>query len=1038
MKKSLIFLASVGLLFVAGCGNTSEGKDSFNKDTSPTTEAISKISFEKESYTINPKDKITVKGNVSGVTYAFQGGAPEGVTLNSTTGEIDFDAFGNPIPEKVYIATFNGQTATTIVKFNMQQEKPVLTFMNNSEYLVDGDVVLCTAKTDKGREYAVSYSLKVAIDGITINKETGRVSFSDKVSDGTSFTVVAESQGETSEKRFIAMKNNIIFSDGDVILEKGSSESATFVLNFNGNSDAESETTAEDVKLLVDNMIVEVNGFSYDKETKTITIPASYLATLSTGEHNFKVTTKRNNVPLSLAIADKIIYQAKDFETIFEPNYTEAVPSFKENSLNGYYALGSDIDLASFIKEKGDWAPIGAYLEDENGYDIPFTGTFNGNGYTISGFSYRGMTAVKTVNGFFGRVTGTIKNFTLKGAIEIAKSWSGAIVGNNKGTMENIIADISMVNEGQNATGVLCSVNHGLIQNCLSINENVTGNLNPDLSWRQSGLAVGLNETDGTIKNVYALGEGQIFGYSQNTNVTMESCGKVFATLDEMKAFDFASLPSHYFKKEEGKLPTLKTLSIPHTPGYFAFSALPKYGLKGDSVPLSMLIKPEERQEEYNNFVTYSIEGESYGAKIVDKSISLTDINVPEGGATLSVKASLKLDQYGIDMTASASLLLYNAIGGLTIANTEKAIGAGDTLELKTATTPSSAIEATFMATTAPAWKSCYFTLKGNKLHVKDDCPEGLEITVEASAIGETVSKTFIVKKLNTFLGNNAIHYQNDNSDFSYEIAGIGDAIKEVTLDGTVVASSEYSLTQGVFSLKSTAFTEKDVQHVLKVTDNNDKIYRAFATTTSEEKVDEAWLNNCFGADGYTKISSMEDFNQYFAVDATTHAELAGNFGRSKVYALTADLDFTGIAFNSIGKNLNGEEKHAIFNGQFYGLGHTIKNVNINTDNHSWNDAFFFKIGGDEVKAVVKDINFVDCNITKAGGNYSGILSAFVGNSAVIRNINAYNCSVVAGDNTHFNNGGMAIGGLIGNTWSKDIKYCTFNGYNINMVGQTN
>ena len=31
----------------------------------------------------------------------------------------------------------------------------------------------------------------------------------------------------------------------------------------------------------------------------------------------------------------------------------------------------------------------------------------------------------------------------------------------------------------------------------------------------------------GTIKNVYALGEGQVFGYSQNSNVTTESCGKV-------------------------------------------------------------------------------------------------------------------------------------------------------------------------------------------------------------------------------------------------------------------------------------------------------------------------------------------------------------------------------------------------------------------------------------------------------------------------------------------------------------------------------
>ena len=112
---------------------------------------------------------------MEGVIYSFQGGTPEGVTLNSKTGEIDFDAFSNPIPEKVYIATYKGKNATTLVKFVRQQEKPVLTFLNVSEYLVDGDAVTCSAKTEQGREYAVSYSLKEDISGISINAETGRV-----------------------------------------------------------------------------------------------------------------------------------------------------------------------------------------------------------------------------------------------------------------------------------------------------------------------------------------------------------------------------------------------------------------------------------------------------------------------------------------------------------------------------------------------------------------------------------------------------------------------------------------------------------------------------------------------------------------------------------------------------------------------------------------------------------------------------------------------------------------------------------------------
>ncbi len=1026
MKKSLIFLASAGLLFVAGCGKTtSESTNNESSKTTTTDTMVKKITFEKDTYTVNPKDKVTVVGNPIGVTYSFQGGTPEGVTLDPITGEIDFDPYSNPIPEKVYIAKLEGKTATTIIKFNMQEEKPVLAFENVSEYLVDGDVVLCSAKTEKGRDYAVSYSLKESIDGITISAETGKVSYSESVKDGTTFVVVAESQGVSKEKSFIVMKDHIIYSENDVILEKGSKEDAVFTLNFNGNENAEKETTDANVKLIVDEVITEVTGFTYDKETKTVTLPSSYLSILDSGEHNFKVTTKRNSVPLSLSIADKIIYDANDFDTIFEADYSSETPSFKGGSLAGYYVLGCNIDLTSLIEDKGDWSPIGAY--NDGVYDIPFSGTFNGNGYTVSGFSYKGMTAV---NGLFGRNTGTIKNLKLVGSIS-AKSWSGALVGNNAGTIENIISDVSLINEGQSATGVICSVNHGYVQNCLSINESVKGNIDPDLSWKQSGLLVGLNETDGSIKNCYAIGSETIFGYSSNSEVTSENCGKVFATLDEMKAYDFSTLPSHNFTTEENTVPTLKNLCIPHTPGIFSFETLPEYALKGESISLSTVIKPEERQEEYKAYVSYSIEGENYGAKIVDDSLSLTDINVPEDGAVLTIKATLKIDQYDINLTDTSTILLYNSISGLTITNADSDFEAGNTIALKTATTPKSDIEASFTATTSPAWKSCYFTLSGNTLAIKDDCPDGLEIAVSATAIGETTSKTFTVKKLNTIENSNVIHYKGDVSDYSYKIDSITSSVKEITLDGTKIADTGYTFSDHTLTISSSLIPNDDVQHTLKIRDENDNIYRAFATSTTEEKADEAWLTNCFGE--YKTISSLDDFYKYFAVDGANHTDLVSNFSQSNVYVLKTDLDFTGVDFHPIGEKLNGSE-NTIFNGKFYGLGHTIKNVTISKETSSWGDGFFCQVGGEGISATVQDIHFANCSISKTGGDATGILSGYVGDSAVIRNINAYNCTVSSGDDQPFNHE-TSLGGIVGKTWSNNIKYCTFNGYNINLVG---
>ena len=99
MKKSLVFLASAGLLFVTGCkgGTTSGSVPPTSQDKPSASEKKEEtISFEKDTYSVNPKDKVVIKENVEGVTYSFQGGAPEGVTLNSKTGEIDFDAFSNP------------------------------------------------------------------------------------------------------------------------------------------------------------------------------------------------------------------------------------------------------------------------------------------------------------------------------------------------------------------------------------------------------------------------------------------------------------------------------------------------------------------------------------------------------------------------------------------------------------------------------------------------------------------------------------------------------------------------------------------------------------------------------------------------------------------------------------------------------------------------------------------------------------------------------------------------------------------------------
>ena len=75
--------------------------------------------------------------------------------------------------------------------------------------------------------------------------------------------------------------------------------------------------------------------------------------------------------------------------------------------------LTADIDLTGV-----DWTPIG-------NSSVAYTGTFDGQGKTISNFTY---TATATHNGLFGSINGaTIQNFCINGSLTSDKNYSGVI-----------------------------------------------------------------------------------------------------------------------------------------------------------------------------------------------------------------------------------------------------------------------------------------------------------------------------------------------------------------------------------------------------------------------------------------------------------------------------------------------------------------------------------------------------------------------------------------------------------------------------------
>ena len=116
---------------------------------------------------------------------------------------------------------------------------------------------------------------------------------------------------------------------------------------------------------------------------------------------------------------------------------TEAELKAMSNDLSADYKLGNDIVLTE------DWTPIGSFVADEtvNDGETPdetyaFTGTFDGDGHTISNLTIDGNISA----GLFGCVAnGTVKNLTIKDATVSGSCMAAAVIGYAyHSTVENV------------------------------------------------------------------------------------------------------------------------------------------------------------------------------------------------------------------------------------------------------------------------------------------------------------------------------------------------------------------------------------------------------------------------------------------------------------------------------------------------------------------------------------------------------------------------------------------------------------------------
>lgn len=136
-----------------------------------------------------------------------------------------------------------------------------------------------------------------------------------------------------------------------------------------------------------------------------------------TAERTITLTAIYSTGPRSKAS----VFKAKPDGTALNFIYTPAQLYNVSSNLGYYYIVMNDLDLSDYSSGTG-WSPIGVD-------GTPFTGTFDGNGYTISNLTINNPDA--DYQGLFGTVTNaTIRNTHIAGCNITAKNYVGGLAGN--------------------------------------------------------------------------------------------------------------------------------------------------------------------------------------------------------------------------------------------------------------------------------------------------------------------------------------------------------------------------------------------------------------------------------------------------------------------------------------------------------------------------------------------------------------------------------------------------------------------------------
>ena len=184
--------------------------------------------------------------------------------------------------------------------------------------------------------------------------------------------------------------------------------------------------------------------------------------------------------------------------------------------------LGADIDLSG-----ESWEPVGLHVDAVgNVVGVAFAGTFDGNGKSVTGMKATPSGKASSW-GFFGQISGTLKNLTVSGSIEgTANQVGGAVAGLRAGAaLENVTSNVNLTITGNNVGGVVSRIEKAgdyTIANCtytgqMAVTGSNVGGIIGDAYTAQK-LTISGAKVSETAKISGTTAVGGIIGNTNNDN----------------------------------------------------------------------------------------------------------------------------------------------------------------------------------------------------------------------------------------------------------------------------------------------------------------------------------------------------------------------------------------------------------------------------------------------------------------------------------------------------------------------------------------